>query len=72
MGVLHEIMLLNVPSTSARTILNNNDLNIVKFNAPAVSCFLPFFIFFIIIGEVGLSPWYCSHFWPIVQTPDDR
>jgi hypothetical protein len=18
------------------------------------------------------SPWYCSHFWPIVQIPDDR
>jgi hypothetical protein len=29
---------------------------------------------FIIIGEVGLSPWYCGHFWPIVrvETPGDR
>jgi hypothetical protein len=30
------------------------------------------FIVIIIIGGVGLSPWYCGHFWPIVQTPDDR
>jgi hypothetical protein len=29
-------------------------------------------IFFIIISGVGLSPWYCGHFWPIVQAPDDR
>jgi hypothetical protein len=29
-------------------------------------------LFFFIIGGVGLSPWYCGHFWPIVQTPDDR
>jgi hypothetical protein len=26
-------------------------------------------IIIIIISGVGLSPWYCGHFWPIVQTP---
>jgi hypothetical protein len=30
-------------------------------------------IVFFIIGGVGLTvPRYCGHFWPILQTPDDR
>jgi hypothetical protein len=34
-------------------------------------CLLHIVIFFIASG-VGLSPLYCSHFWPIVPDPDDR
>jgi hypothetical protein len=30
------------------------------------------FYYFFFIGGTGLSPWYRGHFWPIVQTPDDR
>jgi hypothetical protein len=34
---------------------------------------LPHYLgYFFIASGVGLSPLYCSHFWPIVPAPDDR
>jgi hypothetical protein len=30
------------------------------------------YLCFFIASEVGLSPLYCGHFWPIVPAPDDR
>jgi hypothetical protein len=47
---------------------------IFAFSLLYVCCILPRLsqIIFFIINGVGLSPWYCGHFWPIVQAPDDR
>jgi hypothetical protein len=38
MAMPYKILLLSVSSTSACTILNNNNLNIIKFSVHAVSC----------------------------------
>jgi hypothetical protein len=54
----------SVPVVQERTWTAESDQLLVRYEICIIISF--------IIGGVGLSPRYCGHFWPIVQTPDDR